>query len=150
MSNQTNTEEDGVAPHFMSIAEVPPSDFVATRMGRKKQDDDIIALVDAVKRLQDGGDDEDQHRDIWHTAYFGSKDHADVFLKWLDERAFCAVSCCHLDSGGWRVSAFNYGFTNLVDLIKWYSIVHEQVCKANGQYVEIRVRVMCDDGHAIE
>jgi hypothetical protein len=150
MSNQTDTEEDGMAPHFMSIAEVPPSNFVAVRMGRQKQDDDIIALIDAAKRLQDCGDVADQHRDIWHTAYFGSKDRADVFLKWLEERAFCAVSCCYLDSGGWRVSAFNHGFTNLVDLIKWYSIVHERVSKANGRYVEIRVRVMCDDENDIE
>lgn len=149
MNNQIHTEEEDVAPYFMSIAEVPPSNFVAARMSRKKQDDDIIALVDAAKRLRDSGDDADQHRDIWHTAYFGCKDHADVFLQWLDERAFCAVSCCHLDSGGWRVSAFNYGFANLVDLIKWYSIVHERVCKANGRYVEIRVRVMYDDENDI-
>jgi len=150
MSDQTNADEVGMEPYFMSIAQVPRSDFVAVRMGRKKQDDDIIALVDAVKRLRDGGDEADQQRDIWHTAYFGSKDHADAFLKWLDERAFCAVTCCHLDSSGWRVSAFNYGFANIGDLLKWYFIVHERVCKANGRYVEIRVRVMSDDNSDIE
>jgi len=145
MTPQENEQDDCVEPYFLPISEVPPATFVAARLGAKQPDSDVVSLVGAAERLRDNGDDSDQHHDIWHTAHFLSKDNADAFIKWLDERAFCAISCCHVGCGGWLVSAFNYGFSDALDLIKWYSIVRKQVRAANGRYVEVRVRVMCDE-----
>lgn len=99
-----------------------------------KDDWQVIRDMDVLDALTRNGDVADAEREIFHWAYFDSKNSAETFKAWLADAGYKVNSDHAGDDGKWVVQFSHVGRTTLEALTKHTISLNRQIEALNGDY----------------